>query len=134
MLFRSFRFENRGDIIPHMPPETDESEILAALGLPALTVSWWDPYVAVGALGFIDWENKLRFTNESAEFKAKRSHDFIEHVVAGDTRGVFSEELRARLQFNHRILPGGPSYFDAVCGGEAGTVDTLSVPAASASP
>lgn len=49
-----FRFENRGDIVPHMPPEADETEILAAPGLPALTVSWWDPYVAVGQLGFID--------------------------------------------------------------------------------
>lgn len=114
----TFRFENRGDIIPHMPPEADENEILAALGLPALTVSWWDPYVAVGTLGYIDWDNKLRFADESAEFKAKRSREFIEHVVAGDPRGVLSEELRTRLQLNHRILPGAPSYFDALCGGE----------------
>jgi hypothetical protein len=112
----TFRFENRGDIIPHMPPEADETEILAALGLPALTVSWWDPYVAVGVLGYVDWNGTLQFPEESAEFRAKRSHEFIDHVIAGDPRGVLSEGVRARLQFNHRILPGAPSYFDALCG------------------
>jgi len=114
----TFRFENRGDIIPHMPPEAEETEMLAALGLPALTVSWWDPYVAVGVLGFIGWDNKLQCPDDSPEFKVKRSRDFIEHVIAGDARGILSEELRAKLQFNHRILPGGPSYFDALCGGK----------------
>jgi len=114
----TFRFENRGDIIPHMPPEADETEMLAALGLPALTVSWWDPYVAVGVLGFIDWNGTLQFPDESAEFKAKRSQDFIENVIAGDARGVLSEDVRARLQLNHRILPGAPSYFDVLCGGK----------------
>lgn len=115
----TFRFENRGDVIPHMPPETDETEILAALGLPALTVSWWDPYVPVGVLGFIDWDGRLHFPEETAEFKARRSREFVENVVAGDPRGVLSEDVRAKLQFNHRILPGGPSYFETLCGGKA---------------
>jgi hypothetical protein len=80
----------------------------------------------------------LRFADESAEFKAKRSQDFIERVIAGDPRGVLSEALRARLQFNHRILPDGPSYFDAICGGEKPSANLprtqADAPAASASP
>jgi hypothetical protein len=113
----TFRFENHGDIVPLMPPEEDETVILAALGLPAITVSWWDPYVAIGQLGFIDWDRTLRFPEETPEFKARRSREFVENLVNGDARGIQSEELRARLQFNHRILPGGPSYFEVLCGG-----------------
>jgi hypothetical protein len=111
----TFRFENRGDIVPHLPPEAGESEILAALGLPPLTVSWWDPYVHVGRLGFIDWDGTLRFPDETAEFARQRAHGFVENLLRGDSRGVLSEELRAKLQFNHRVLPGGPSYFDVLC-------------------
>ncbi len=113
----TYRFENRGDIVPHLPPEADETEILAALGLPALTVSWWDPYVAVGRLGFVDWDGRLRFPEDTPEFRAQRTRAFVENVLRGDTRGVRSEELRNRLRLNHRILPGTPSYFDALCGG-----------------
>ncbi len=115
----TFRFENRGDIVPHMPPESGETEILAALGLPSLTVSWWDPYVSIGQLGFIDWDRSLRFPEETPEFQARRSREFVSNLVNGDTRGVLSEELRGRLQFNHRVLPGGPSYFEVLCGGRA---------------
>jgi len=114
----TFRFENRGDVIPHMPPEADETEMLAALGLPALTVSWWDPYVPVGVLGFIDWNGTLQFPEDTVEFRAKRLHDFVDNVIAGDPRGVLSEAVRARLQFNHRVLPGAPSYFDVLCSGK----------------
>ena len=112
----TYRFENRGDIVPHLPPEADETEILAALGLPALTVSWWDPYVAIGRLGFIDWDGVLRFPEDTPEFRAQRSRAFVENVVRGDPRGVRFEELRNRLRLNHRILPGTPSYFDLLCG------------------
>lgn len=111
----TFRFENRGDIVPHLPPEAGESEILAALGLPPLTVSWWDPYVHVGRLGFIDWDGTLRFPAETAEFTRQRARGFVEHLLRDDSRGVLSEDLRAKLQFNHRVLPGGPSYFDVLC-------------------
>lgn len=116
----TFRFESRGDIVPHMPPEADDTEILAALGLPALTVSWWDPYVAVGQLGFIDWNGALTFPEETAEFKTRRSREFVDKLVNGDARGVLSEEIRAKLRLNHRVLPGAASYFDAICGGQPG--------------
>lgn len=115
----TFRFESRGDIVPHLPPENDETPILAALGLPAVTVSWWDPYVAIGRLGFIDWDGTLRFPEETAEFNTRRSREFIDNLLNTDPRGILSEDLRGKLQFNHRVLPGGPSYFDVLCGGRA---------------
>jgi fermentation-respiration switch protein FrsA (DUF1100 family) len=116
----TFRFENRGDVVPLLPPEADEAPILAALRLPALAVSWWDPYVAVGRLGFIDWKGSLSFPPETAEFKAQRAEEFISNLLVDHSQGLLSEELRRKLQYNHRILPGGPGYFDAICANASG--------------
>ena len=74
---RTWRFENRDDLVPHLPPSRTLWSTLASRLFHGLKPDSFPPqpraddYVAVGQLHFIDWAGRLR-TDNNVGLRAER--------------------------------------------------------------
>ena len=106
----TFRYENRIDVVPHLPP--DYGEIGNALALfDPLSQPSAAPYVSVGT---------QRFINSQGELEVNPSQ-FTEKWVLDFKQKMNNKELgMARLASNHEIFPepltDSPSYYSVICG------------------
>ena len=77
---RTWRFENRDDLVPHLPPSRTFWNTLAYGLFPGLQPDSVPPqpraddYVSVGKLHFIDWAGQLRTENNAGLRAQRRIH------------------------------------------------------------
>ena len=77
---RTWRFENRDDLVPHLPPSRTFWNTLADRLLPGSHPNSVphqpraEDYVAVGQLHFIDWTGRLRTENNAGLRAERRIH------------------------------------------------------------
>lgn len=97
------RYENRDDLVPHLPPTSLFIDLLAAIpeiGHLFKNMESWD-YESVGTLKFIDWNGRV--VDDSIGLELKR----MEHLVKLVAQGKFGE-----ITGDHALLGG---YCAAVC-------------------
>lgn len=77
---QTWRFENRDDLVPHLPPSRTFWNTLSNKLFPGLQPDSVPPqprtddYVAVGQLHFIDWAGRLRTENNAGLRAERRIH------------------------------------------------------------
>ena len=80
----TWRYENRFDIVPHLPPNATDRVLLASLldKIPALRS---DEYQSAGYLMFIDWDGHLRaYSTGLSDERIKRFYARLEEPGAAE--------------------------------------------------
>lgn len=100
-----WRFEYQNDLVPHLPPSFDLLSVVAQ-ALPRLQGLVTTGYESVGALEFIDWDNRI--IGDSFRLPLVRQEKLAQCLLQGENG--LKEIVKA-----HSLDPGG-GYSSVICG------------------